>query len=202
MEEKIVQLLHDQQTEAVSLLYDHYGAALFGIVLKVVHSRDLAEQVLQDTFLKVWRNAAQYNAQKGRLFTWLLNIARNTAIDATRTNYYKFYTHSDTEEHLARVEDTTHTLNPETIDVRQIVAQMDEKYRVLIEKIYFEGYTHQEIEQEMGIPLGTIKTRLRYAIQELRSLFAETGKPDLALLLFFLERFTESIHQSTTHLIN
>jgi RNA polymerase sigma-70 factor (ECF subfamily) len=188
MEEKIIHLLQQQETEAITLLYDKYGAALFGIVLKVVRSRELAEQVLQDTFLKAWRSATQFDAQKGRLFTWLLNIARNTAIDATRTNYYKFYKNSDTDEQLERTA-SDNNLNPDTLGVRQLVENMDEKYRVLIEKIYFEGYTQQEIEAEMGIPIGTIKTRLRYAINELRSVFGETKSGSVAVFLLFLENY-------------
>jgi RNA polymerase sigma-70 factor, ECF subfamily len=192
MEEKIIQLLQNQDKEAVSILYDKYGAALFGVILKVVHSRELAEQVLQDTFLKAWRNGIQYDAQKGRLFTWLLNIARNSAIDATRTNYYKFYQKSDNLETLYHAQ-SDNALNPDTLGVRQIVQGMDEKYRILIEKIYFEGYTQQEIEQEMGIPIGTIKTRLRFAINELRSVFADTNAGNLGLILLFLENYYSRI---------
>lgn len=188
MEDKIVSLLQEQQAQAITLLYDNYGAALFGIVLKVVRSRELAEQVLQDTFLKAWQHGTKYDAQKGRLFTWLLNIARNTAIDATRTNYYKFYQQSDSDEVLKTVQGDN-AINPDTLGVRQVVDNLDEKYRVLIEKIYFEGYTQQEIEQEMGIPIGTIKTRLRYAINELRTVFTEKNAGNLGLLLMFLENY-------------
>jgi RNA polymerase sigma-70 factor, ECF subfamily len=188
MEEKIINLLQNQDKEAISILYDKYGAALFGVVLKVVHSRELAEQVLQDTFLKAWRYGTQYDAKKGRLFTWLLNIARNTAIDATRTNYYKFYQKSDNLETLYHAQ-SDNALNPDTLGVRQIVQGMDEKYRVLIEKIYFEGYTQQEIEQEMGIPIGTIKTRLRFAINELRTVFGDSNPANMAILLVFLENY-------------
>jgi RNA polymerase sigma-70 factor, ECF subfamily len=188
MEEKIIHLLQNQDKEAISILYDKYGAALFGVVLKVVHSRELAEQVLQDTFLKAWRYGTQYNAQKGRLFTWLLNIARNTAIDATRTNYYKFYQKSDNLETLYHAQ-SDNALNPDTLGLREVVQGMDEKYRILIEKIYFEGYTQQEIEQEMGIPIGTIKTRLRFAINELRSVFGDSTPRNIGLLLVFLENY-------------
>lgn len=188
MEDKIISLLQQQQAQAITLLYDQYGAALFGIVLKVVRSRELAEQVLQDTFLKAWQHSTKYDAQKGRLFTWLLNIARNTAIDATRTNYYKFYQQSDSDEVLKTVHGDN-AINPDTLGVRQVVDNLDEKYRVLIEKIYFEGYTQQEIEKEMGIPIGTIKTRLRYAINELRTVFTEKNAGNLGLLLMFLENY-------------
>ncbi len=188
MEEKIMSLLHEQRHEAVGLLYDNYSAALFGVILRVVRSRELAEQVLQDTFVKAWRFGQQYDRSKGRLFTWLLNIARNTAIDATRTGHYKFYAKTDDIQALAHREGSE-ALNPEHIGLRQLVGQLDEKYRVLIEKIYFEGYTQQEVEEELGIPIGTVKTRLRYAIQELRAKFGEANTGPLSVLILFLENY-------------
>ena len=180
-EEKIIDLLHNEQQEVVAYLYDNYGAALYGVTLRIVRSKELAEQVLQDTFVKIWRNSKQYDHSKGRLFTWMLNIARNTAIDATRTSYFKHYTVTDDITALHTVE-SAQGIQPDHIGVRQMVDSLDEKYRVLIEKIYFEGYTQQEIEEEMGIPLGTIKTRLRAAINQLRTQFS--GAELLALVLF------------------
>jgi RNA polymerase sigma-70 factor, ECF subfamily len=179
-EDKIVDLLQNQQQEAVAYLYDNYGAALFGVAMRIVRSKELAEQVLQDTFMKIWRNGAQYDNSKGRLFTWMLNIARNTAIDATRTSYFKNY--SSTEDITALyATESGEGIRTDHIGVRQMVDGLEDKYRVLIEKIYFEGYTQQEIEEEMGIPIGTIKTRLRAAISQLRTQFA--GAELLALIL-------------------
>jgi RNA polymerase sigma-70 factor, ECF subfamily len=186
-EEKIIQLLHDQHHEVVGYLYDNYGAALFGVALRIVRSRELAEQVLQDSFVKIWKNGSSYDRSKGRLFTWMLNIARNTAIDATRTNYYQFYSKTDEVTALYSTE-SSDRINPDHIGIRQIVDSLDEKYRVLIEKIYFEGYTQQEVEEEMGIPIGTVKTRLRSAIQQLRSQF---GGTEVLALVLFLEKITE-----------
>lgn len=191
MEEKIIPLLHAQSNEAVGLLYDNYAPALFGVILRVVRSRELAEQVLQDTFVKAWRFGSQYDRAKGRLFTWLLNIARNTAIDATRTGHFKHYAKTDDIQSLAHRE-SGDSLNPEHIGLRQLVGQLDEKYRVLIEKIYFEGYTQQEVEEELGIPLGTVKTRLRYAIQALRSKFGEAETGPLSVLILFLENYLQT----------
>ncbi len=176
MEEKIISLLPTQSSEAAKLLYDHYAPALFGVILRVVHSRELAEQVLQDTLIKVWRFGNQFDRSKGRLFTWMLNIARNTAIDATRTGHYKFHSRTDDIQTLVHRE-SGDSLNPEHIGLRQLVGQLDEKYRVLIEKIYFEGFTHQEVEEAFGTPIGTVKTRLRYAIQELRGKFEDADIP-------------------------
>jgi RNA polymerase sigma-70 factor, ECF subfamily len=186
-DDRIVQLLHSGQQEAVSVLYDQYGAALFGVALRIVRSKELAEQVLQDAFLKIWRNSTQYDTGKGRLFTWMLNITRNTAIDATRTSYFKNYNRTDDITQLYTVE-STEGIQPDTIGVRQMVAGLDDKYRVLIEKIYFEGYTQQEVEDELGIPIGTVKTRLRAAINQLRAQFSGM---EAATFILCLEKLLE-----------
>jgi RNA polymerase sigma factor (sigma-70 family) len=171
-DQQLINRLKQQDRAAIGELYDAYGGALFGVVLRIVQSRELAEQVLQDTFVKAWRNGARYDASKGRLFTWLLNIARNTAIDATRTSYFQHYRKTDSLDHLVH-KPGSEALNPDHLGVREVVSRLDEKYKSLIELVYFKGYTQEEVAEETGIPLGTIKTRLRYAINELRGIFGE-----------------------------
>ena len=173
--------LQQQDQAVIGDLYDAYGGALYGVVVRIVQSPELAEQVLQDTFLKVWRNATGYDATKGRLFTWLVNIARNTAIDATRSAQFRQRQKTDSIETLVH-SPGGHTLNPDHIGVREIVGRLDEKYRLLIELMYFQGYTQEEAAEETGIPLGTIKTRLRHAIGDLRQMFG-AALPVLLLAL-------------------
>jgi len=175
----LITRLQQQDRTAVGALYDAYGGALYGVVLRIVQTQELAQQVLQDTFVKAWRNGAQYDTSKGRLFTWLLNIARNTAIDATRTAHFQNSRKTDGLDNLV-YKPGNEALNPDHIGVREIVERLDEKYRLLIELIYFKGYTQEEAAEETGIPLGTIKTRLRYAISELRTVF---GKSSAAVML-------------------
>ncbi len=170
MEEKIISLLEARNSTAISLLYDNYAAVLFGVILKIVRSNELAEQVLQDTFVKVWVNSAKFDKSKGRLFTWMVNIARNAAIDATRSTNYKHFKKTDDLDSVVSLQSNI-AISPEHVGLRQMVEQLEDKYRILIEKIYFEGYTQREIENELDIPLGTVKTRLRHAIKELRSKF-------------------------------
>lgn len=186
-EEKIIQLLQNEHQDAISYLYDHYSAALFGVALRIVRSRELAEQVLQDAFLKVWRNGSQYDRSKGKLYTWMLNITRNTAIDATRTSHYQYYSKTDDLSVLYAAA-SADSIDPDHVGIQQIVSRMDPKYRVLIEKIYFEGYTQQEIAEVMNIPIGTVKTRVRAAIEQLRGVF---GSTEAAVLILFLEKFIE-----------
>ncbi len=179
----LINRLQAQDRTAIGELYDAYGAALFGVVLRIVQQRELAEQVLQDTFVKAWRNGTSYDTSKGRLFTWLLNIARNTAIDTTRTAHFQKSRKTDSLDALV-YSPGGESINPDQIGVREVVNRLDEKYKSLIDLVYFKGYTQEEVAEETGIPLGTIKTRLRFAINELRGIFVEKGLA--VLILTFL----------------
>lgn len=181
-DQQLINRLQAQDSTAIGNLYDAYGSALFGVVLRIVQQRELAEQVLQDTFVKAWRNGASYDASKGRLFTWLLNIARNTAIDATRTAHFQKSRKTDSLDSLV-YSPGGESINPDQIGVRDVVSRLDEKYKSLIDLVYFKGYTQEEVAEETGIPLGTIKTRLRYAINELRGIFRE-GSTAIFLIAF------------------
>lgn len=187
-DQQLINRLKAQDRVAIGNLYDAYNGALFGVVLRIVQQRELAEQVLQDTFVKAWRNGASYDEQKGRLFTWLLNIARNTAIDATRTAHFQKSRQTDSLDALV-FSPGGEGINPDVIGVREVVNRLDEKYKMLIDLIYFKGYTQEEAAEETGIPLGTIKTRLRYAINELRGVFDEKGLAAMLIGTSLLEIF-------------
>lgn len=170
MQELIIPLLKAQDKNAVELLYDHYAGSLYGIVYRIVSSKELAEQVMQDTFVKAWRNGASYDESKGRLFTWLLNIARNTAIDATRTSHFRHSRRTDGIDSLIFSQGGD-SINSDALGLQEAVNKMDEKYSLLINLVYFNQYTQKEVAEEMGVPLGTIKTRMRRAISTLRKSF-------------------------------
>lgn len=175
----LITRLQQADPKAINELYDSYGPALFSIALRIVGSQQLAEQVLQDTFVKVWRCSDTYDASKGRLFTWLLNIARNTAIDATRTAHYRQYSRTEdisTLSYSIYVE----PICVDTLDIHQMAARLDNKYHQLIDLVYFQGYGQQEAADIVGIPLGTLKTRLRQAISLLRRTFNEPRVNNLA----------------------
>ena len=166
---KLIALVQAQDKEAISHLYDNYAAALYGVVLRIVHSPDIAEDVMQDSFVKIWKHGASYDASKGRLFTWLLNVARNTAIDATRCADWK--KNSKTDDLSIMVDFGFDTTNPEHLDLQNLLNNLEPKYRTLINLFYFQSYTQQEISEEFNIPLGTVKTRLRTAIIDLKKVF-------------------------------
>lgn len=172
-EADFVAMLQSGHGEAFSMLYENYAGLIFGTIVKIIGDKKEAENLLQDCFVKIWQNIGRFDAEKGRLATWLINIARNTAIDFTRSKYFSQKQKNQNIENLVSV-DTTHSvahLSMETLGLRQLVEKLSPNCRQVIEWMYFEGYTQQEIADNFGIPLGTVKSRTRLAIKELRAYF-------------------------------
>ena len=166
-EELVRQLkLHDEQ--AFQHLYDNYSKALFTVICQLVPKQDAAEDVLQQVFIKIWKNIQSYEASKGRLFTWMLNIARNQAIDFTRSKEF-----NKLGKTVALTEDVYSSREASSTNVRdvglsRILETLPEESRKVVELSFFRGYTHQEIATMLQLPLGTVKTRIRSIIIELR----------------------------------
>ncbi len=163
---------------AFAQLYDDYAPALFGVLKKMVREEAMAEDLLQDAFVKIWRNIHTYDASKGRLFTWLLNICRNLAIDQLRSAAQQ---RSNVTGDLANARNIGQSDNqplalPDLAIVRDRINKMRPEQRALLELIYFQGYTHIEAAETLEIPLGTAKTRIRSALTELRTLLG-TNQP-------------------------
>lgn len=170
-EEELVAALQRNERVAFEFLYDHYSGALYNIILKTLRDEERAADVLQESFLKIWKNIASYNPEKGRLFTWILNIARNGAIDAARVEGRKPVM-DEIDDRLAKVEpDVSETEQQTSSEMKAIVNMLRPERKILIDMAYFQGYTHEEIASELGIPLGTVKSRMRTALQELKQYF-------------------------------
>jgi len=165
--------LRHREKIAVEALYDMYSASLFGVISRIINDTTIAEDVLQETFVKIWHSFSSYSTEKGRLFTWMVNIARNLAIDKTRSKDFKNQNkNQDIENNVTFIDEQRNTVyKPELMGVKNLVQTLKPEQRLIIELVYFKGYTHVEAAEELGIPLGTIKTRLRMAIQELRKHF-------------------------------
>ena len=174
-EQELIELLKLRSQSAFNYLYDNYSGALYSVVLSVVQDKELANDVLQEVFIKVFRQIDQYNAEKGRLFTWLVNISRNAGIDTLRSKGY--HLQKQNRELTENVYSAAGSENIETdkIGLRKIVHRLNEDQKILVELAYFQGYTQDEISKMLNIPLGTVKTRLRSAIIHLREFLKNNG---------------------------
>jgi len=170
IEKEIVKLLESGDQKAMTYLYKNYSDSLYGVILKIISDEDLAQDVLQETFIKVWKKAKTYDSKKAKLFTWLYRIAYNTAIDKIRSK-----TKKDRKEVQIETSNvyklTSKSLNQDVIDIKTHLKTLDEKYQIVINTLFFEGMTQQEASEELNIPLGTIKSRLKIGLRELKKIY-------------------------------
>jgi RNA polymerase sigma-70 factor, ECF subfamily len=172
---------------ALAALYDRYSGMLFAMLLRVLRDRHAAEEVLQDLFLQLWRRAGSFDAKRGSLPAWLMVIGRNRAISRLRRR--------DSQEVLEDVEAWPANAIPSSLDIenetqrsllaqrlRAAMAALPREQREAVELAYFEGLTQTEIAERTGSPLGTVKSRVRAALQSLKELFndgtaRQSGRP-------------------------
>jgi RNA polymerase sigma factor (sigma-70 family) len=169
-EAQLVDKLRSRDRKALEYLYDHYSAAVYGVILRIVIREEVAEEVLQDVFLKIWDRFDNYDSSKGRLFTWIINIARNQAIDKTRSKEIgKGKRTADIENVVDRIDAARHAeQETDSIGLKDVLKSLSKEQQFVIEYLYLRGYTQSELAEEFNLPLGTIKTRLRLAMQQLR----------------------------------
>ncbi len=154
---------------AFARLYDLYSAALYGVITRILGEGDQAEEVLQDCYMKIWRSANKYDPVKGRVFTWMLNIARNSAIDVVRSadhrdsgltqgldkSVYRMGTDEDSKRH-------------DHMGMNEVIGKLKPEHHEMIDMAYYQGWSQQEIAERTGLPLGTVKSRTRAALQVLK----------------------------------
>lgn len=172
-ETELIYLLQSKNEKAFNYLYDNYSAALYGVIYKVLNIEELANDVLQEVFVKIWKNIDQYDSGKGRLYTWMLNIARNMAIDTLRSKRFQQDQKTTDIDNNVYLNDNRRSSsnNTDTLGLKKSVMNLKQEFRILVDLAYFQGYTQEEISKTLNIPLGTVKTRLRSAIIELKTVF-------------------------------
>jgi RNA polymerase sigma-70 factor, ECF subfamily len=171
----LVLMLQSKDERGFSILYDNYSSALYGVILKIVRTEEIAADVLQDAFVKVWKNIEGYNRTKGTLFTWMLNVARNTAIDKIRSqDFQNSQRNQDLDSTVEIIDSQANSqFDVDAIGLKKVVENLRPEYRQMIDLLYFQGYTQAEVAEEFDIPLGTVKTRVKAAIVQLRQYFVE-----------------------------
>lgn len=170
-QEELLVLIYKKDERAFTHLYDMYSKSLFSVISVLVKNREEAEDVLQEVFVKIWKNIDSYNESKGRFYTWILNIARNTSIDKLRSkNFNNSQKNLSTDNFVNHFEDSSKLADKmDTIGLQDFVKKLKPKCIQIIDLLFFKGYTQQEASDELAIPLGTVKTQNRNCINDLRN---------------------------------
>jgi RNA polymerase sigma-70 factor (ECF subfamily) len=173
-EDQLIALLRQRSQEGFAYLYRHYAGALFGVIKKVIADEETAQDVLQEAFVKIWNGFERYDQTKGRLYTWMLNICRNAAIDKMRSKGEIMRSKIQTGDDFVLINERNRTAETatDTIGIRKAVQTLKPEYQSIVELAYFKGYTMDEISKTLEVPIGTVKTRMRHAMQLLRQYFS------------------------------
>ena len=170
-EKELIEAIQRKDQKAFYRLYDKYSGALYGVIIRMCKDSGLAEELLQESFLKIWNKIDQYHPDKGRFYTWAYRIARNTTLNAMRKESLLIQS-----EDLSVYKDRKEEEEP--WDVQRLNGQinsLEPHHRQAISLVYFQGFTHREAHEEMGVPLGTFKSYIRQALKQLREGYKITG---------------------------
>ncbi|MBV7268479.1 RNA polymerase sigma factor [Winogradskyella luteola] len=175
----LIQQLKNKDERALSLLYDKYSGSIYSVILKMIRDEGKAQNLLQDTFMTVWDKAENYDAEKGRFYTWVYRIAKNKTLNMLRKSdpliqTDDFSVHNNKEDAIS--------IEPEYLELNGAVTTLEAHHKEAIELVYFKGLTHREAHQEMNVPLGTFKSYVRQALKQLKITYAKT----LSLILLIL----------------
>ena len=170
-QEEVLVLIRKKDSRAYTILYDMYSKSLFAVIVNLVKDREESEDVLQEVFVKIWKNIDSYNESKGRFYTWALNIARNTSIDKMRSKNFNNSKKNLSSDNFVHLLDDSNKLTSkiDTIGIQEFVKKLKPKCIAIIDLLFFKGYTQQEASDELEIPLGTVKTQNRNCINDLRN---------------------------------
>jgi len=172
-EDKLIEGLKNMDGTAMSALYRMYSDSLYRVISTIVVIEEVAEDLLQETFIKIWKSFKQYDPGKGRLYTWMARLARNLSIDYLRSVNYRNYTVSENLSESTQQIDQKFQVsyNPELIGVKDMTNILNEDQRSALDLIYFKGYTHVQAAEELNITVGILRSRLHSSITELRKTF-------------------------------
>lgn len=184
-DKEIIKLMLERNEQGMKALYTNYSSAIFGIITRTTKNKELAEEVLQITMLKAWDKIHTYKTEKSSLYTWLATIARNSALDKVRLKSYSNQNKTDSLDSTV-YEVKSVNMSQSEMDVKKLVDGLDEKYSVLLRLVYLEGYSQKDASDKLSIPLGTVKTRLRAALEILRKELKKEKLLFMSLLIIAL----------------
>jgi len=168
--ETLVEKFKEKDVMAFEALHKMYHKSVQGVVFNIVRDKELAEEITQDVFIKAWNHAESYSASKGRFFTWIINIARNAAIDKTRSKNFKNHSKNLDAQIFVDILETHDSLDSkmDALGIKNFVSKLKDTCIKVIELLYFKGFTQKEVSENLKVPIGTIKTRNRNCLNELR----------------------------------
>ncbi len=174
----LLKLFSEKNDKAYNLMYDMYSRSLYAIINNIIRNDDESEDVLQETFIKIWKNFTQYDSSKGRFYTWILNIARNTAYDKLKSkSFNQSLQNQDSNNFVNLIEDNTNTnYKLDSIGIKEFIKKLKPKCIEIINLLFFKGYTQQETSEELKMPLGSVKTLNRSCINDLRTYLNESWR--------------------------
>ena len=168
----ICRRLAQRDPKCISDIYDAYADALYGVISRIVKDEGVAADILQETFTKIWEKGDTYNPRAGRLFTWIMRIARNNSLNYLSSKQAKKSQKIQSDENLVYLNDASRAAGQiESFDVKGVLLQLENKYSKVIQLIYFEGYTQQEVSDHLNLPLGTVKSRVKIGLRELKKIY-------------------------------
>lgn len=166
-EQELIELVTAHKNEGLDLLYTKYSSVLYGVSLKIVGSENIAKDVLQEAFVKIWKNFSKYDRSKGRLITWLLNITRNTANDHTKSQEFPNTSNFSSEYPLSNQSGESEMKIDQT-GQQKVLNLLNPESKSVLERVYIHGDTHSEAAEFLNLPVGTVKIRVRNGLMELR----------------------------------
>ncbi|MCQ0111946.1 RNA polymerase sigma factor [Zhouia amylolytica] len=171
-QDQLLDLIKKKDSRSFDYLYDMYSQSLYGVIHNIISNREEAEDILQEVMIKIWDNMDSYDESKGRFYTWIINIARNSAIDKYRSkNYKNFKKNLSTENFVSVIKDSYNLSNiTDAIGIGSFIKKLKPKCIKIIDLLFYKGFTHKEAAEELDIPMGTLKTRNRACINELRTI--------------------------------
>jgi RNA polymerase sigma-70 factor (ECF subfamily) len=178
-DEELMPLIGKKDPDAFEVFYDRHGGVAYSLAYRIVGERGAAEDVTQEAFISIWRSGARYDAARGSVRTWMLGIVRNRAIDALRSKAGKApkldFDDDAVLEHRPAAEQTeSEALERETAEeVRGALGELPGEQAKVIQLAYFGGFSHSEIARMLGVPLGTVKGRMRLGLEKIRGELAE-----------------------------
>src|SRR5215213_3655617 len=164
-DEDLISLVEVADAEAFATLYDRHSRAAYSLAYRMMGERQASEDLVQDAFLKVWRGASRYRADRGSVRTWILSIVHNRGIDQIRSQASRRRTQQKSEAFAETWK------NSQRDQVRQALNTLPPEQLKILELAYFSGYTHVEISDLLGLPLGTVKGRMRLGLKKIRDYF-------------------------------